>query len=37
MVIEYEVRILNIPVDEIIEQIEKLGAYRVGVFHQKRS
>ena len=36
MAIEYEVRILDIPLEEIIARIEKLGAYKVGNFHQKR-
>lgn len=33
---EYEVRKLDISFDEIIQKIEKLGAKRVGVYHQKR-
>lgn len=36
MAIEYEVRILDISLEEIIARIEKLGAYKVGNFHQKR-
>ena len=35
MAIEYEVRILDISLEEIIARIEKLGAYKVGNFHQK--
>lgn len=36
MAIEYEVRILDISIEEIIARLEKLGAYKVGKFHQKR-
>lgn len=36
MSIEYEVRILNIPVDATIELLERFGAIKVGCFHQKR-
>ena len=33
---EYEVRKLDISFDDIIQKIEKLGAKRVGAYHQKR-
>lgn len=36
MAIEYEVRILNVPINKMIDHIEKMGAHRVGSFHQKR-
>ena len=33
---EYEVRKVDISFDDIIQKIEKLGAKRVGAYHQKR-
>lgn len=36
MSIEYEVRMLEICVDDMISRLEKLGAQKKGVFHQKR-
>ena len=36
MAIEYEVRILDISFKDIIARIEKIGAHKVGCFHQKR-
>lgn len=36
MAIEYEVRILEVSIDKIISCLEKLGAFKVGTYHQKR-
>ena len=36
MAIEYELRMLEISVENMIYQLEKLGAQKKGVFHQKR-
>lgn len=36
MAIEYEVRILEVSIDKIISCLEKLGAFKVGIYHQKR-
>lgn len=36
MKIEYEVRVLEIPFDNIIEKVESLGAKKIGAYHQKR-
>lgn len=33
---EYEVRKLEVEFDDVIRKLEKLGAKRVGVYHQKR-
>ena len=36
MAIEYEVRILEISIDNMISRLEKLGSFVVGTYHQKR-
>ena len=36
MAIEYEVRILEVSVDDMIARLECLGIQKKGVFHQKR-
>ena len=36
MPIEYEVRMLEIHIDDTISQLRRLGAQEKGVFHQKR-
>lgn len=36
MAIEYEIRTLEIPVIDVISQLEAMGAQKKGIFHQKR-
>lgn len=36
MAIEYEIRVLEVSIEEIISHLENLGAFKVGVYHQKR-
>lgn len=36
MAIEYEVRILEVPIDKTISSLERLGAFKVGTYHQRR-
>lgn len=36
MKIEYEIRKLDVSFDEVIQKLERIGAKKVGVYHQKR-
>lgn len=36
MAIEYEVRILEVPINKTLSCLERLGAFKVGAYHQKR-
>lgn len=36
MAIEYEMRMLEISIEDIVSQLEKLGAKKKGIYHQKR-
>ena len=36
MAIKYEMRMLEISIEDIVSQLEKLGAKKKGIYHQKR-